>query len=763
MKANTKPLRVAMLFSTMLATLVVCSCIRTSAQKYANFFGAGTAQLNKHDYARAVLDFRSAIQVNPKSADAYYQLALAYLGAGNMQNGVKCLWKALQLNPKYSAAELKLAELAVATGNPAEITEAEKHAREVLKHSPEETDALDILAEAEWQLGKREEAEKLLNQAFAESPKDLKTSTDLARLKLRNNDIAGAETILKNAADSNPNSAAAAIILGRFYLAAKRSKEAEQQFERALKLDSQSSGALLSLAAMQWDAGQLDAAERLYKRAAGSPDPQLKPAHAIFLFRIGKRDLAISEFEHLYRRDPSDRAARTRLIMAYEAVGKTSDAERLIAAVLQKNPKDVDALLEQSALYLRNGNASAAQAALMTALQFQPDSAKAHFLLAAVHQTRGERELQKQELAQAIQLNPNLLPARLQLAEWLLSDQGAKEAREVLNETPESQKNDLAVLIYENWAALSLGDRTAARSGIDQVLARDRQSEPLVQDATLKIRERNYAGGRQSLDEALQKAPDNTEALEVMVQSYAVQKQLPSGVQWLRDYAARRPKSAAVQFELGRVLMTSGDSAGARAAFNAAKTADATRTAADLNLARLDIHDGKLDQAQKRLSVVVSKRPTDLPAHLLLGDVEYGARNYQAAVEQYRKAVELDGDNPEALNDLAYVLAEFAKQPDDALKFAQKAEELAPNNAMVADTLGWVLYRKALYSSAIPYLQQAATREPKGLYKYHLALAYLKSGQQVKGQQMLAAALKMDPSLSQSELMQEAKASHVAR
>jgi Tfp pilus assembly protein PilF len=416
----------------------------------------------------------------------------------------------------------------------------------------------------------------------------------------------------------------------------------------------------------------------------------------------------------------------------------------------------VDALLEESAVYLRNGNSTQAQTDLITALHFQPDSARAHFLLATVHQMRGKPQMQKQDLADALRLNPNLLPARLQLAELLISAKEAKEARNVLNETPESQKNDVAVLIHRNWAALALGDRADARNGIDRVLANGRPSEALVQDAALKIMARDYAAARGSLQEALLKHPDDPQALNLMVQNYTLEKQQPAAAQWLREYAARRPKSAPVQFELGRVLMSSGDNGEARLAFTAAKAADPSLTAADLDLAQLDIQDGKLDEARKALSAAISRKPTDISAHLLLGNVERLDRNYQAAIEQYRHAVELDEHNLEALNGLAYMLAEYGKQPDEALQFAQRAGELAPDNAMVADTLGWVLYRKALYTSAVPYLEHAASLSPTGLRKCHLALAYIKSGNRQKGRQMLTAALQMDPSLSRSDLLQDA-------
>ena len=58
-----------------------------------------------------------------------------------------------------------------------------------------------------------------------------------------------------------------------------------------------------------------------------------------------------------------------------------------------------------------------------------------------------------------------------------------------------------------------------------------------------------------------------------------------------------------------------------------------------------------------------------------------------AAIEQFRKVVALDGKDAMSFNAIAYLLAE-SKQPDEAMKFAQKAKELAPDSAAVDDTLG---------------------------------------------------------------------------
>jgi tetratricopeptide (TPR) repeat protein len=136
---------------------------------------------------------------------------------------------------------------------------------------------------------------------------------------------------------------------------------------------------------------------------------------------------------------------------------------------------------------------------------------------------------------------------------------------------------------------------------------------------------------------------------------------------------------------LGQFLAANGDRAGARKAFEAAKTAKPGLVTADLALAELDTIDGKPDDARTRLTAIVSTNPTYLPGHLLFAQLEMNEGENAAAIEQFRKAVELDHKNPIALNGLAYLLAEN-HQPDEALKYAQKAKKLAPDNAAVADT-----------------------------------------------------------------------------
>src|SRR5205085_6250825 len=80
-------------------------------------------------------------------------------------------------------------------------------------------------------------------------------------------------------------------------------------------------------------------------------------------------------------------------------------------------------------------------------------------------------------------------------------------------------------------------------------------------------------------------------------------------------------------------------------------------------------------------------------------------------------------------NNLAWLYAEHGGNLDVALRLAQTAKELLPNAPQISDTLGWIYYKKHLADTAIPALQASVKQDPRNpVYRYHLGLAYLKSG-----------------------------------
>src|SRR5690242_2737047 len=399
---------------------------------------SGKQYMAKKDYGRAALQFRNAIRANPKSAEAQYQLALAQVGFGDKIGAYRSLTKALDLNTKHMEAQLALANLLLTGDSQANVKEAKEHAQAVLDASPGNPDALDAMALAELRLGKREEWLELLEQASSKAPDHLKTAAMLMSARLAQNDKAGAEQILKAAVAKEPDSLNARLMLGTFYVLVEKNQAAERELRGVLEKDPNNALALLDLAMVLNADARRNEAEEMYRRLANGPSSTpYRSAYGSYLFRIGKQKEGVAEFERLAKIDPKDVNARTRLVAAYIATKRVPEAQAVLRAALDKNPKDTAALLQRAELHIMVGSYEDARQDLNQALHFKADSAKAHFLLAGVERAEGFPLKQRQELAETLRLNDHFFAARIALARSYIVQLQYQTAVDLMNRTPE--------------------------------------------------------------------------------------------------------------------------------------------------------------------------------------------------------------------------------------------------------------------------------------------------------------------------------------
>ena len=737
------------LFCVLFGAIVFTACRTSPEAKEAKYFKRGQALLAQKEYPRALLEFRNAASAMPKDAEPYYRMGLAYLGSGDGRSAVQAFQRATALNPNHTEAQLKLAELMTSSRDAKLIQEGISRLQSVFGDSPENPEAIDTLALAEWQLGKPEDATGRLEEALKRFPTHLQSSVTLARMKMSARDWNGAEEVLKKAVADAPQSSPAEVALGELYLFLRQPARAESQFQKAVQLDPKNGSALIGLGTVLIAQKRMDEAERTYSQLAALPGKAYQPLHAIFLYQSGKREAAVVELEKLYKADPKDRAARTRLVTAYFGMNRVSEAEKVLAEALKRNAKDADALLQRAELRLRTGKADDAETDLKEILHFSPDSAQAHFLLGVVYRQKNQENNQQQEFVLALRSNPSLLPARLGLERSFLTAKQARAALEVMDAAPDAQKKQLSWRLGRNWALLALGNLIEAKAGIDPLLQGGRPPEAVYQQAALQFLQHDYAGARASVEELLKRDVTDVRAAELLMEAYAGQGQVPKGVDRLQEIVAANPHSATLQHLLGRWSLKAGNSDTARKAFESSKAADPHFMPADLSLAEMDIQEGRNPAALQRLNVILAADPKNLAALLFSARAQEAAGDRVAEVASYRTVLNIDQSNLIALNNLAFVLA--ADNPDEALQFAQQAAEIAPDNPSVQDTLGWIYYRKGLYSMAVRYLKTAVDKESNPRREFHLGMSYLKQGERTTGQKMIREALEKDPNLTKTE------------
>ncbi|MFA3917187.1 tetratricopeptide repeat protein [Ruegeria hyattellae] len=86
--------------------------------------------------------------------------------------------------------------------------------------------------------------------------------------------------------------------------------------------------------------------------------------------------------------------------------------------------------------------------------------------------------------------------------------------------------------------------------------------------------------------------------------------------------------------------------------------------------------------------------------------------HWDEAEADFRKALELNPDQPQVLNYLGYSLVEKQTKLDEALDMIQRAVAGRPDSGYIVDSLGWVLFRLGRYDEAVGHMETAVELMP---------------------------------------------------
>ncbi|MEM7057239.1 MAG: tetratricopeptide repeat protein [Pseudomonadota bacterium] len=88
------------------------------------------------------------------------------------------------------------------------------------------------------------------------------------------------------------------------------------------------------------------------------------------------------------------------------------------------------------------------------------------------------------------------------------------------------------------------------------------------------------------------------------------------------------------------------------------------------------------------------------------------SKQWDRAEADFRKALELEPDQPDVLNYLGYSLVELGQKLEEAEKMIEKAVDQRPEDGYIVDSLGWVLYRFGEFERATEHLERAVELRP---------------------------------------------------
>ncbi len=128
---------------------------------------------------------------------------------------------------------------------------------------------------------------------------------------------------------------------------------------------------------------------------------------------------------------------------------------------------------------------------------------------------------------------------------------------------------------------------------------------------------------------------------------------------------------------------------------------------------------------ESRLQELVHQKPDDVDLIMKLAVLRILQGNYAEAEAIYQRVLLADGNNVEALNNLAWQLALRENRPEEALERVDRALDIAGPHPKLLDTRAVVLMRLGRCDKALEALLEAANLQPDKPTRYfHLAQAY---------------------------------------
>ncbi len=450
---------------------------------------------------------------------------------------------------------------------------------------------------------------------------------------------------------------------------------------------------------------------------------------------------------------PKDEASRLRYAELVVEIGfregdtaKIEEGRKIVDDILADQPSNPGALFILAKIDLSSKKLDEAITSIRTAINGKPNWAEAYYVLGAALAIKGDNPGARNELGRALEIDPNLYQAQQVLAkvhEALGENEYAIEAgRSYLKQQPDNLEMRLLVA----QCLVRLGKLKEAKAELDGIDESKRGVEGNYALGRVYIGLGDFAQARKYLELADAAMPRNADILTNLLTLDSRENRLAESEARINAAIAAEPGSAKLQQLGGMLAQMNGRPADAEAMYKKAVELDPNDLTGYERLARFYSSTGRLDETVKTYEQAIKVRPDQANLHHFLGVLyELGGKR-ELAVARYEDAIRLDPNLGEAKNNLAYLLADSGQNLDRALDLAQEAKTQLPDNASVADTLGWVLYKRGIPSAAISYLKESeAGTDPNdasiGIVRHHLAMAYEANGDFAQAREALTRAL----------------------
>jgi tetratricopeptide (TPR) repeat protein len=730
----------------ILALSLVSACSKPDASA---LFAKGNDYFDKKMLAEAVVQYKSAIQADPKRGDVRSKLADVYLQQRDLRGALREAVNAADLLPGDIKAQVRAGNLLLLAHS---WEDANSRADKAIALDSKSAEALVLKANSLAGLQKFDDALDQYQEALVLNPGSEQIYASIGVIQAEQGQLKEAEATFRKAVDLSPKAVTARMALANFLWASQRVVEAEAEFKAALVLDPSNLNANRALGGFYMSNGRGAEAEPYFKAiAAAASTDTAQLALADYYLTQRRTDDAKRILTPLSEKAESFGPASLRLAAIEASRNNRGVAATIVRSVLDKTPKFTPARLLELRLLVLDNKQDEAMAAATALIKDEPNTAaaaEANFAIGGIEAGRDRTEEATKAYEEVLRIQSNSIPGLLALAQLTLRtgnvDKAEAYVRQALTVTPGSAiARSLLVRVL-----LVRGDMVKATAE----LASLEKAFPNAVPVQNLVAARNLAAGkteaaRASYAKVLDVAPNDLEALQGMVVLDLQAGRKKDAVDRVDAAIKRMPASADLYLLGARAHFAAGNFARTEELLKDAIEREPARLAAYGLLGQLYIGQNRLGDAKDRYQDLVKRSPKSVPVNTVLGMILEAQKDLPAAEAQYQKTLNIDPAAAVAANNLAWIYVASNRNLDQALQYAQVAQRSLPDEPHVNDTLGWAYYRKGMFPQAARSLEASLKKDTSdAAVYYHLGMAYSQTGDIEKAKAALQKALSMSKS-----------------
>jgi len=705
------------------------------------------------DGATALVDRVLAKNANDQNA---WQLKgqVALYGKADPDAAFKAFGRAVEIDPRFVPGHLAIMRLRLEQRDRDGFKSQLDALQKALPNHPETRYFQAQLAFIDKDFKK---ARELTQQLLRIAPDNSLVLQLAGAIEFQNQSLLQAEVHLKKALQNAPDMRVARRLLGQTYLRAGQIDKALATLAPLLTKDPDAESLALAAEAqlLRGDAAQ---AEQLFARAAklNPDDTRIRTAIALTRLSKGETDAAFAELESAAAAD-SGTYADMALISAHMRRNDFDGALRAIAALERKQADKPFAANVRGRVQLALKQNAAARASFERAISLDPVYFPPVASLAALDLAEGKPEQAKTRFENILKTDPKNLQALLSLAELRARTGGtAKEIGELvatavkLNPTEPAprvlliglylqQRDTKGAMVAAQDAMAAFPDRPEILAAVAQAQfnAGDSQqaistytklaaAEPLSPNAYLRLAEvylaiKDRPAATESYRRALEITPDLLVAQLGLIALALDEKRIDDALKISGTVQQQRPMQGIGWSFEGDIEHGRGRWDAALAAYRSALQREKNPQLA-VKAHRTLLASGAQAEASRFAAGWLKDQPRDAIFLGHLGEIAMSKGDMATAESLYRAVIAIHPDNALALNNIAFVLLKTRKE--SALPFAEKANQLAPGQPALMDTLALALGAERQFPRAIEIQKKAIELAPQ-YFSLRLSLAQL--------------------------------------